>query len=125
LPVFRFQAWDNFIQSSEEVQLMITSNKGFVERCRKEMAYLPSNVPMTGEQAFRNIKTGLRNVLKKNRVPLVRYVHDRYSPTYSAIYLVSVKNCEDIDNCRKWNMFQFQPSAAKNIESLCYSGKKL
>jgi hypothetical protein len=22
-------------------------------------------------------------------------------------------------------MFQFQPSAAKNIESLCYSGKKL
>ncbi|KDR16025.1 R3H domain-containing protein C19orf22-like protein [Zootermopsis nevadensis] len=64
------EAWDNFIQSSEEVQLVITSNKGFVSRSRKRLVYLPSNLPVTGDQAFRNIKTGLRNVLKKNRVPL-------------------------------------------------------
>jgi hypothetical protein len=80
---------------------MITSNKSFVEQSRKQLAYFPSNVPMTGEQAFRNIKTGLRNVLKKNRVPLVRYVHDRYYPTCFAICLVSVRNYEDTDNCRK------------------------
>lgn len=54
---------------------MVTSSNGFLERSRKKLVSFPSNVPMTGEQAFRNIKTGLRNVLKKNRVPLVRYVH--------------------------------------------------
>lgn len=64
------EAWDNFIQSSEEVQLMVISNNGFFERPRKKLASFPSSGPMTGEQAFSNIKTGLRNVLKKNRVPL-------------------------------------------------------
>jgi hypothetical protein len=72
-----FQAWDNFIQSSEEVQLMVTSNNGFFERPRKKLASFPCSGPMTGEQAFNNIKTGLRNVLKKNRVPLVRCIYDR------------------------------------------------
>lgn len=70
-----FQAWDNFIHSSEEAQLMVTSSNGFRERSREKLVFLPSNVPMTGEEAFRNIKTGLRNVLKKNRVPLVRHIH--------------------------------------------------
>jgi hypothetical protein len=69
-----FQAWDNFIQSSEEVQLMVTSSNGFFERPVRKQASFPSSEPMTGEQAFSNIKTGLRNVLKKNRVPLVRCI---------------------------------------------------
>jgi hypothetical protein len=56
---------------------MVTSNNGFRERSRKKVVFLPSNVPMTGEEAFRNIKTGLRNVLKRNRVPLVRSIHDK------------------------------------------------
>jgi hypothetical protein len=69
-----FQAWDNFIRSSEEVQLMVTSSNGFFERPRRKRASFPSTGPLTGEQAFSNIKTGLRNVLKKNRVPLVRCI---------------------------------------------------
>jgi hypothetical protein len=64
------EAWNNFIHSSEEAQLMVTSSNGFRERSREKLVFLPSDVPMTGEEAFRNIKTGLRNVLKKNRVPL-------------------------------------------------------
>jgi hypothetical protein len=110
---FLFQAWDNFIQSSEEVQYMITSNNGFVEGSRKKTEYFSSHVPVTGEQAFRNIKTGLRNVLKKNHVPLVRYFRDRCiykvgSPNCSAIYLVLVKTYEDTDNYRKLNV-SFSP----------------
>jgi len=54
---------------------MVTSSNGFRERSREKLVFLPSDVPMTGEEAFRNIKTGLRNVLKKNRVPLVRHIH--------------------------------------------------
>ncbi|XP_069693870.1 R3H domain-containing protein 4-like isoform X1 [Periplaneta americana] len=64
------EAWNNFIQSSEEVQMIIASEKGFHERSKKKQVPFSSKTPMTGEQAFRNIKTGLRNVLKKNRVPL-------------------------------------------------------
>jgi hypothetical protein len=56
---------------------MATSSNGFRERSRGKMVFFPSNVPMTGEEAFRNIKTGLRNVLKKNRVPLVRHIHGK------------------------------------------------
>ena len=72
---------------------MVTSSNVFRERSREKLVFLPSNVPMTGEEAFRNIKTGLRNVLKKNRVPLVRHIHGnniQKIPPYSVTFYFNI-----------------------------------
>ncbi|KAJ9583385.1 hypothetical protein L9F63_022251 [Diploptera punctata] len=64
------EVWNNFVQSSEEIQTMITSVKGFHKYPKSLCSSNKSDMRLTGDEAFMNIKTGLRNVLKKNRVPL-------------------------------------------------------
>ncbi|GLH14134.1 hypothetical protein R5R35_013961 [Gryllus longicercus] len=66
------EKWENFLASSEDKQEQIIGQRT-AAKCAQYA------LPLTPDEAFKNIKTGLRNILKKSQIPLgmIEYLENK------------------------------------------------